>query len=103
MTATYSYFPGCSQVASGQAYDASTRAVAEALDLELAELTTWNCCGATSYWSLRELSGYVLNARNLAFAERTNPGADLVTPCTGCYVNLLKTNKALHDDGPVRE
>ena len=102
MTRAYSYFPGCSQVASGSAYDASTRAVARALELDLTELADWNCCGATPYAALREVSGYVLNARNLALAELAAPDADLVTPCTGCYTNLLKTNKAVHVDPGIR-
>ena len=43
-----SYYPGCSLHGMAAEYDQSVRAVCEALDVALAELTDWNCCGASS-------------------------------------------------------
>ena len=51
----YLYYPGCSAEATGKAYDISTRALMAKLGVELRELDDWNCCGATSYFSVREL------------------------------------------------
>jgi heterodisulfide reductase subunit B len=42
-----SYYPGCSLHSTAQEYNASTEAVFNALDIELAELPDWNCCGAS--------------------------------------------------------
>ena len=93
---TYSYYPGCSQMATNKAYDISARSVARVLGLELVELEDWNCCGATAYVAIREERAFVLSARNLALAEKT--GRDLVTPCSGCYVVLRKANKYMADN-----
>jgi len=46
----YTYFPGCSSSDGGaKAYGSSSQAVAKALDVDLAELEDWNCCGSTPY------------------------------------------------------
>ncbi len=86
----YAYFPGCSSSEGGaKAYGWSTRAVSEVLEVELAELEDWNCCGSTPYSSLEEIASFCLSARNLALAEKI--GLDIVTPCSSCYVILNRT------------
>ncbi|MFW6369350.1 MAG: heterodisulfide reductase-related iron-sulfur binding cluster, partial [Myxococcota bacterium] len=42
------YFPGCSLHATAREYAESLQTVAGALDMELAEIDDWACCGATS-------------------------------------------------------
>ena len=91
----YTYYPGCSLEHSSKMYDTSTRAVYETLGAELIELDDWNCCGATSYMSVEEVLSFAISARNLALAE--GAGLDLVTPCSGCYVTLGKTNSYFHE------
>ncbi len=93
---TYSYFPGCSLMATNRAYDVSARNVARHLGIELCELDDWNCCGATAYLPIREKRSFVLSARNLAIAERE--GRPLATVCNACYVVLRKTNKYMARD-----
>ncbi len=87
----YTYYPGCSAEATGKAYDISARAVCQKLGIELVELEDWNCCGSTSYFSIRELESFAISARNLAIAEQTGPD-DLVAICSACYTILAKTN-----------
>jgi len=90
----YTYFPGCSSSDGGaKAYGWSTQAVSKILDMNLAELNDWNCCGSTPYSSVEELASFCLSARNLALAEKA--GLDLVTPCSSCYVILNRTNSYL--------
>lgn len=92
----YTYFPGCCASHGGaQAYDWSALAVARALNVELVELEDWNCCGSTPCRSIHELTAFCSSARNLALAERR--GLDLVTPCSGCYVTLGRTNSAMKE------
>lgn len=99
----YLYYPGCSAEATGKAYDASARACAAALGVELVDLEDWNCCGSTSYFSIRELESFGVSARNLAIAQEMG-GHDLVATCNACYTILAKTNRyfaedpKLHDD-----
>ncbi len=96
----YSYFPGCSLTRSNRAYDISTRSVARALGIELVEIDDWNCCGATAYLPIRERRAFVLSARNLAIAEKTD--RELATICNACYVVLRKTNKYMAEDAALR-
>ncbi len=94
------YFPGCSLAATGRAYDESTRAVCSRLALELEELDDWNCCGATSYMSSRELLSFCISARDLSLASRT--GLPLVAPCSACFTVLRKTDHFLQEIPELR-
>jgi len=86
------YYPGCSVQYTAKMYDTSAKAVCKKLDMELKELPDWNCCGATTYMSVRELVSHGNSARNLALARRE--GADeMVTVCPACYITLYKTNE----------
>ncbi len=89
----YLYYPGCSMEGSGRAYRESLEPVCAALGIELAEISDWNCCGATEYVSVATTPGYALVARNLAIAagERKDDEA-LVAACSACYLNLAKTD-----------
>ncbi|MGZ4187126.1 MAG: CoB--CoM heterodisulfide reductase iron-sulfur subunit B family protein [Solirubrobacteraceae bacterium] len=94
----YAYYPGCSLKDSSNAYEESLLAVFETLGVSLDELDDWNCCGATAYAAVDQMKAFAMAARNLALAERTASGTapvDLVAPCAGCYMTLLKTQRYL--------
>ncbi len=97
----YLYYPGCSAEATGKAYDASARACAAALGIELVDLEDWNCCGSTSYFSIRELESFGVSARNLAIAQEMG-GHDLVATCNACYTILAKTNRYFAEDPKLK-
>ena len=91
----YAYYPGCSLEKNARAYHNSAMVVAEKLDIDLAEVPDWNCCGATEYFAIAALPAYALVARNLALAKAmpTNGnGRQLVAPCSACFLNLSKTD-----------
>jgi heterodisulfide reductase subunit B len=98
----YLYYPGCSAESTGKAYDISTRAMMDKLGVELAELDDWNCCGATSYFSVRELDSFAIAARNLAIAEKQGD-QDLCVICNACYTTLAKTNRYMAESEHVFE
>ena len=98
----YSYFPGCCKHATGKPYYISTQALCEKLGIELKELPDWNCCGSTSYFSVRELESFGISARNLAIAQEQGD-MDLVAICSACYTVLAKTNRYLADDPVLQE
>jgi len=75
--------------------DISTRAVCAALEIELEELSDWNCCGATHVSN--ELVATGLAARNMAQTE-----LPIMTPCSICYSNLRSAVRRL-EDAEVRE
>ncbi|MGA2789355.1 MAG: CoB--CoM heterodisulfide reductase iron-sulfur subunit B family protein [Candidatus Bathyarchaeia archaeon] len=96
----FSYYPGCSVEGMNKAYDKATRVVCEALDINLTELTDWNCCGATSYMAINEQRAHLLSARNLALAEKEK--RDLVVVCPACLTTLTKTNRYMGEDPKLR-
>lgn len=94
----YFYYPGCSLEGTAREYNASTRAVMGAVGAELMELEDWTCCGASAGDTASGLLAMVLPARNLALAERTGIAADLLVPCSACYLNLKKVEEHARGD-----
>lgn len=94
MPDAYGYFPGCSLKGTGVAYEESLLTLFRLLELPLAELDDWNCCGATSYMSIDERSAFALSARNLTLAHQAG-NRDLLAPCSACYLVLRKTQDYL--------
>jgi len=95
----YSYYPGCSLHSAHKGYDQSCKAVFKLLDYELEELEDWNCCGATIYMSIKEITALASATANLAIAEKLNK--DLVTPCSSCYTILNKAHRYLKNDSEL--
>ena len=101
----YLYYPGCSLKSTGKAYEESLLRVLAALEVPIAELDDWNCCGATAYMAVDENKAFALAARNLALAEHengeqgaggaVNGAAQVVAPCAACYLVLMKTQRYL--------
>jgi heterodisulfide reductase subunit B2 len=98
----YLYYPGCSLEGTAMEYDRSCRALAVALDMDLVEIPDWTCCGATAAQCVDELLSVVLPARNLALAEKTDPGKDILVPCSGCYLNLETARQRIRTDPVLR-
>ncbi len=88
-----SYYPGCSLEGTAIDYAASIAAVAPLLEVELAELADWNCCGASAAHSLNHRLALELPVRNLLIAQQA--GMDVVVPCALCFNRLKVAAKAL--------
>jgi heterodisulfide reductase subunit B len=88
-----SYYPGCSLEHSAKDYAESIAAVADLLDVQLDEVTDWNCCGATAAHSIDANLALALPARNLIQAEAL--GQDVVVPCALCFNRLKVAEHAL--------
>jgi heterodisulfide reductase subunit B len=86
----YAYFPGCTLATTAVEYDASGRAAAQALGVDLHELEGWNCCGATFPLSTENVMDLIGPARNLIAAEQRQE--DLVTLCAVCFNVLRRTD-----------
>ena len=86
-----SYYPGCSLEGTAADYADSIATVAPLLDLELAELEDWNCCGASAAHSLSHRLSVDLPSRNLALARQA--GRDVVVPCALCFNRLKAAEK----------
>lgn len=103
----YAYYPGCSLEKNAYAYHQSSEAVANSLGIEFVEVDDWNCCGATEYIALNRMAAYALVARTLALAQRqfvkNGSPADLIAPCSACFLNLSKGDAYLQADKPLAE
>jgi len=87
----YLYYPGCSLEGTALEYDRSTRALFQALGIELIEIQGWTCCGASAAEAESDLLSYALPARNLAIAESMDDSIeDILVPCSACYLNLRR-------------
>ena len=99
----YLYYPGCSLEGTALEYDAATRALIEALDVEIKEIDNWVCCGASAAESQSGLLSLVLPAISLARAEEMDMGKDILAPCSACYLNLKKVEiKTRKDPGLLK-
>jgi heterodisulfide reductase subunit B len=78
----------------------STRAVCEALGIELLEIDDWNCCGATAAYAVDRPLSLALPAINLAKAEMEN--LDILTPCSACFHFLARANEMLKEKPKLR-
>jgi heterodisulfide reductase subunit B len=90
-----SYYPGCSLHSTGLEYGESTKEVCQTLDIELEELSDWNCCGAGSAHTTDEALAIELATRNLSTAEEA--GMDLVIPCAACFQRFKVAEKHIRE------
>lgn len=88
----YLYYPGCSLESTAREYDMSTRCLMSALGAELTDIPDWTCCGASAATAVDGMLALALPAVNLAAAEETQPGADILVPCSACYLNLKRVH-----------
>lgn len=98
---TIPYFPGCTLSTKAQGFDVAGRASAKALGFELAELSEWNCCGATFPLATDNELALVGPARILLQAQQGD--GRLATLCSICYNVLKRTAGFLQANEEKRE
>ena len=94
----YLYYPGCSLEGTAKEYDLATRALMQALAVDLTEIEAWTCCGASAAPGVSRLLALSLAARNLALAEQAKTKEDILVPCSACYLNLKQAAETLRTD-----
>ena len=99
---TLGFYPGCSLKGSSREYAESVLTVAKAFDINMKEISDWNCCGATAAHNMyRELS-VSLPARILSLAEKQGFN-EIVVPCAACYSRLTVTKHELLKDPGLKK
>ena len=89
----YLYYPGCSLESTAREYDMATRAMMHALSVELIEIPGWTCCGATAAKAVDRRLALAMPAVSLALAETVDSAADVLVPCSACYLNLKQVHQ----------
>jgi heterodisulfide reductase subunit B len=95
----YTLFLGCTVPVRAANYELSARKVAERLDIHLADIPEFSCCG----YPVKSVDHYaylLMAARNLALAEEK--GLPLCTLCSACCGSLTEANHQLREDAALR-
>ncbi|MDP2811016.1 MAG: CoB--CoM heterodisulfide reductase iron-sulfur subunit B family protein [Rhodocyclaceae bacterium] len=85
------YYPGCTLKNHAQNFDVSTVFSMEALDVEVEELSRWNCCGTVHCLSSDNLMNRVAPVTNLIRVKETG-ASEFMTSCAMCYNTLKRAN-----------
>lgn len=102
MTLKYAYFPGCVAQGACRELYLSTRALTQALEIELVELKKASCCGSGTFKEDSLLLEDTVNARNIALAESLN--LPLLTHCSTCQGVIGQVDERLkeaHQSNPA--
>jgi heterodisulfide reductase subunit B len=99
---TLGFYPGCSLKGSSREYAESVLTVAKAFDINLEEISDWNCCGATAAHNMNKELSLSLPARILSLAEKQGL-REIVVPCAACYSRLTVTKHELAKDPELRK
>lgn len=86
----YSYYPGCTLKNKAKDLDTCARASAQALGVELEELSDWQCCGGVYPLGSDEIATKLSSVRALAQAKEK--GQALVTLCSACHHVIKRVN-----------
>ena len=91
------YYPGCTLKANARNFEDSALYALEQLDIDVEELTRWNCCGTVFSLATDDLIHHMAPIRNLIRVKES--GSDRVmTLCAMCYNTLKRANKRMKDD-----
>ncbi len=93
--AKVAYYPGCALEGTGGPYDRSTRALVQALGLEMENIRDYNCCGAMEVKNVHPMLQTYLSSRVMALASERMGYKTVMAPCNGCYHNLKKAEYEL--------
>lgn len=78
------YYPGCSLHATATEYNVSSKAVCEALGMNLIEPKGWTCCGSSAAHRCDPEAAVELPMENLALIERSG-FSEVTMPCAACF------------------
>ena len=101
MARKFAYYPGCVAEFSSKELNATTKALAPLIDVELIPMPAATCCGAGDIAEAKPNLYLTLNVRILSQAEEM--GHDIMTICNVCTLNLRRANKMVKEDARILE
>jgi heterodisulfide reductase subunit B len=78
------YYPGCSLHSTAPEYNASAKAVCEALGIDLVEPKGWLCCGSSAAHRADPEAALRLPLENLKLIEQSG-FTEVTMPCAACF------------------
>lgn len=91
------YYPGCTLKVNAKNFEDSALYALEQLDIEVEELSRWNCCGTVFSLATDDLIHHMAPIRNLIRVKES--GSDRVmTLCAMCYNTLKRANERMRAD-----
>jgi heterodisulfide reductase subunit B len=91
------YYPGCTVKTKAKNLEASAIAAMKELDVELIEISSWNCCGTVFGMSSDDLLHQLAPLRNLLRVQEQG-GDKVTTMCSMCYNTLKRANHLIRED-----
>lgn len=95
------YYPGCTLKTRAKNFETSALAVMAALDINLVELSRWNCCGTVYSLAEDDLIHHIAAVRNLIRVKEQGKNK-VVTLCAFCYNTLKRANLIMKDSPDKR-
>lgn len=96
------YYPGCTLKTRARNLEEPAVASMEALGLDLAEVSRWNCCGAVYSLADDDLIHQVAPVRNLIRVKKQGE-TELVTLCAFCLNSLKRANLLMKENVEKRD
>jgi heterodisulfide reductase subunit B len=91
------YYPGCSLETTAVEFNDSTKAVCEALELELIEPKGWVCCGSSAAHRSDPPAALKLPLENLALIEQSG-FKEVTMPCAACFNRHKAAQYEIHQE-----
>ena len=91
------YYPGCTVKTKAKNLEVSAVAAMKELDVELVEISSWNCCGTVFGMSTDDLLHQLAPLRNLLRVQEQG-GDKVTTMCSMCYNTLKRANHLIRED-----
>jgi heterodisulfide reductase subunit B2 len=91
------YYPGCSLHSTATEFDHSTRAVAEALGVNLIEPKGWGCCGSSAAHRVDLEEALSLPFENLIRIEQSG-FREVTMPCAACFNRHKAAQYSIKED-----
>lgn len=85
------YYPGCTLKNHARNFDVSTVSSMAQLDVEVAELDRWNCCGTVHGLGATDVMQRIAPVTNLVRVKQSNAD-EVMTTCAMCYNTLKRAN-----------
>ncbi len=98
----YAFFPGCSLESTAWDFDKSTRAMCQALGIEIVDIPDWVCCGSTPAHSSNASLAVALPVVNLQKAKAAG-FSEVLTACASCYARLRTANHKVQHSPQERD